>query len=50
MIFFSTTYNMETKNRRDSVYSIGYHLVWVTKYRRSVLTGEMEKGLKEILK
>ncbi|MBL8150896.1 MAG: transposase [Blastocatellia bacterium] len=40
---------METKNTRDSVYSIAYHLVLVTKYQQSVLTGEMQNGLKEIL-
>jgi putative transposase len=34
---------------RTAVYNTGYHLVWSTKYRRSVLVGEVEEHLKEIL-
>jgi putative transposase len=30
------------------VYNIGYHLVWSTKYRKQVLTGEIESSLKGI--
>lgn len=34
---------------RTTVYNIGYHLVWCTKYRRKVLSSEIEKRLKELL-
>ena len=32
-----------------AVFSLKYHLVWCPKYRRSVLTGEIEMRLKELL-
>ena len=32
-----------------AIYNIGYHLIWCPKYRRSVLTGEVEKRLRELL-
>jgi len=28
---------------------VGYHLIWCPKYRRKVLTGDIEKRLKELL-
>ena len=31
------------------VYNIGYHLIWCSKYRRKVLTGDVETHLKELL-
>ena len=31
------------------VYNIGYHLIWCSKYRRKVLTGDVETRLKELL-
>ncbi len=34
---------------RGYVYSIQYHIVWCTKYRRRVLTGSVEQHLKEHL-
>jgi putative transposase len=34
---------------RGYVYSIQYHIVWCVKYRRKVLTTEIENKLKEIL-
>jgi len=34
---------------RTCVYNINYHLVWSVKYRRFVLTPEIEKRLKQIL-
>ena len=34
---------------RDYVYSLQYHIVWCTKYRKQVLEGEIEKRCKEIL-
>lgn len=41
---------MEIKATRHIIYQIAYHLVWVTKYRTSVLTLEMGKELTEILR
>jgi putative transposase len=41
--------SVEIKTTRHTVYLIAYHLVWVTKYRRSILTTEMQMKLKEIL-
>ena len=32
-----------------AVFSLKYHLVWCPKYRRSVLTGDIESRLKELL-
>lgn len=44
--------NKATKNKlihaRTVVYNTGYHLVWSTKYRRNVLSGKIEKVLKQI--
>lgn len=34
---------------RTCVYNINYHVVWSVKYRRKVLTSEVESSLKEIL-
>lgn len=34
---------------RGYIYSIQYHIVWCVKYRRKVLTVEIEKSLIEIL-
>ncbi|MEL7521142.1 MAG: IS200/IS605 family transposase [Cyanobacteria bacterium J06553_1] len=38
------------KSNNNIVYNCKYHIVWVTKYRRSVLSQEIEARLKEILK
>ena len=38
------------KHRRTCVFNINYHIVWSTKYRRKVLTDDIEKRLKEILR
>ncbi len=38
------------KSNHNIVYNCKYHVVWVTKYRRPVLTQEIEFRLKEILK
>ena len=35
---------------RGYVYSIQYHLVWCTKYKRRVLSDEIENKLKEIIR
>jgi putative transposase len=32
-----------------AVFNIGYHLIWCTKYRRKLLTGEIEARLKILL-
>ncbi len=32
-----------------AVYNLGYHLIWCPKYRRKVLTGDIETRLKELL-
>ena len=37
------------RHGRTCVFNINYHIVWSTKYRRKVLTSEIEKRLKEIL-
>ena len=34
---------------RTVVYNVGYHLVWLVKYRRRVLVGEIELSLKGLL-
>lgn len=34
---------------RTCVYNIHYHIVWCVKYRRKVLTPEIEQSLKQIL-
>ena len=38
------------KSNNNIVYNCKYHVVWVTKYRRPVLTQQIEVRLKEILK
>ncbi len=40
---------MRYKSNRNVVYSCKYHVVWCSKYRRKVLTGEIEKRLKELI-
>lgn len=37
------------KRTRTSVYNINYHIIWCTKYRRKVLTPDIENRLLEIL-
>ena len=39
----------ELRHGRTCVFNINYHIVWSTKYRRKVLTSEIETRLKEIL-
>ena len=45
---------MSTNDRythgRTCVYNINYHIVWCVKYRRKVLTPEIEKLLQNVLK
>jgi putative transposase len=33
-----------------SVYDIKYHIVWITKYRKAVMLGEIAKRLQEIIR
>lgn len=40
--------NKKLVHARTVVYNTGYHLVWSTKYRRSVLTGDVADSLKQI--
>jgi putative transposase len=40
---------METKHHRTVVFKIGYHLVFCTKYRRRVLSGEVDEYLKVVI-
>lgn len=40
---------MNYKSNHNITYSCSYHVVWCTKYRRKVLTGDIETRLKEIL-
>ncbi len=42
-------YHDNTKSGAHSRYDLKYHLVWITKYRRSFLTGQLEIRLKQIL-
>jgi putative transposase len=37
------------KHARTCVYNVNYHIVWSVKYRRSVLTAEIEAYLKELV-
>lgn len=37
------------KHSHTTVYNIGYHLIWCPKYRRSILTGDIEDRLKTIV-
>ncbi|CAD7766609.1 MAG: Transposase IS200 like protein [Candidatus Argoarchaeum ethanivorans] len=33
-----------------SVYDIKYHLVWITKYRKPMLTGVVSKRVRELIR
>ena len=37
------------KRSKGSVYNIGYHIIWCTKYRRKVLVNNVDVRLKELL-
>lgn len=41
--------NSRWKTNNKSVYNCAFHLIWCPKYRRRVLTGEIETRLKELL-
>ena len=38
------------KYARTCVYNVNYHIVWSVKYRRKILTSEIEKYLKELFR
>ena len=44
---------MESKNRwttsKTSVYNLGYHIIWCPKYRRPILTGDVETRLNTLI-
>lgn len=40
---------MEYKRNKNIVYSGKYHVIWCPKYRKPVLTGDVENRLKEII-
>lgn len=40
---------MSYKKGRTCVYNMNYHIIWCTKYRRKVITPEVENRLYEIL-
>ncbi|HIW33886.1 MAG TPA: transposase [Candidatus Paenibacillus intestinavium] len=40
---------MEVNKGRGYVYSIQYHIVWCTKYRRNFILGSIEHSLREII-
>ena len=40
---------MEYKSNKNIIYSCKYHIVWCPKYRRKVLTGDIETRLKEVI-
>ena len=40
---------MQYKSNNNIVYSCKYHVVWCPKYRRKVLSGEIETRLKELI-
>lgn len=41
--------NRKYRANNNIIYSCTYHVVWCPKYRRKVLTGEIEARLKELL-
>lgn len=43
-------YQDNTRSGSHCRYSLQYHLVWIPKYRRSFLVGEIAERLKQILK
>ena len=41
---------MSYRKTSHSVYSLKYHVVWITKYRKSVLRGEIAVRLRELVR
>ncbi|MDH7479401.1 MAG: IS200/IS605 family transposase, partial [Syntrophomonadaceae bacterium] len=40
----------EIKNTRHATYQINYHMVWIPKYRRKILIGEVAEETEKILR
>lgn len=40
---------MELQRNRNSVFQIGYHIVWCTKYRKPILVNQTANYLKDLL-
>ena len=40
---------MRWKISSNTIYNVGYHIIWCPKYRRRVLVGEIESRLRELL-
>ena len=47
MIYYE--YERNLIHSRTCVYNINYHVVWSVKYRRKILSAEIEKYLKELV-
>ncbi len=41
---------MKLRKTRHSVYNINYHFVWIPKYRRSILNGQIKADLEGLIK
>ncbi len=41
-------YDMGVRRTRHAVYDLKYHVVWIPKYRKDVLSGEVSGYLKEV--
>ena len=41
-------YGMGVRRTKHAVYDLKYHLVWIPKYRKDVLSGEVSRYLKEV--
>ena len=41
---------MSYRKTAHSVYDLKYHLVWITKYRKPVMRGEIAKRLRELIR
>jgi putative transposase len=39
---------MEIRKSKSAVYELKYHLVWIPKYRKNILVGEVSEYLKEV--
>ena len=43
------TIGMETRKTRHSIYNIKYHFVWIPKYRRKILIGQIKVDLESLI-
>ena len=46
-VYFSMT--KDVTHGRGYIYSLQYHIVWVTKYRKPIFVGEIEKDVRNYL-